>query len=52
VLLFLLPYASVVALVLDVQIAPFVLAGLLWHVWQRSVSDRSDVPVARTPVAL
>jgi hypothetical protein len=52
VLLFLLPYASVIALVVDVQLAPFVLAALLWHVWQRSVSDRSDAPVDRTHVAL
>jgi hypothetical protein len=52
VLLFLLPYASVIALVVDVQLAPFVLAALLWHVWQRGVSDRSDVPVDRTHVAL
>ena len=52
VLLFLLPYASVIALVVDVQLAPFVLAPLLWHVWQRSVSDRSDAPVDRTHVAL
>jgi hypothetical protein len=51
-LLFLLPYASVIALVVDVQLAPFVLAALLWHVWQRSVSDRSDAPVDRTHVAL
>lgn len=52
VLLFLLPYASVIALVVDVQLAPFVLGALLWHVWQRSVSDRSDALAARTPVAL
>ncbi len=52
VLLFLLPYASVIALVVDVQLAPFVLAGLLWHVWQRSVSARSAAPELRTPVAL
>jgi len=52
VLLFLLPYASVIALFVDVQLAPFVLAALLWHVWQRSVSDRSDALAARTPVAL
>lgn len=49
---FLLPYASVVAMVVDVQLAPFVLAGLLWHVWQRSVSDRSDAPADRTLAAL
>jgi hypothetical protein len=52
VLMFLLPYASVIALVVDVQLAPFVLAALLWHVWQRSVSDRNDALAARTPVAL
>jgi hypothetical protein len=52
VLLFLLPYASVIALFVDVQLAPLVLAALLWHVWQRSVSDRSDALAARTPVAL
>jgi hypothetical protein len=52
VLLFLLPYASVVAMVLDVQLAPFVLAGLLWHVWQRSVSDRNDALVDRTLATL
>ena len=52
VLLFLLPYASVIALVVDVQLAPFVLAGLLWHVWQRSVSARSDAPELRTLAAL
>ncbi len=51
-LLFLLPYASVIALVVDVQLAPFVLAGLLWHVWQRSVSARSDAPELRTLAAL
>jgi hypothetical protein len=50
--LFLLPYASVLALVVDVQLAPFVLAGLLWHVLARSVSDRSDAPAARTPAVL
>lgn len=52
VLLFLLPYASVIALVVDVQLAPFVLGGLLWHVWQRSVSARSDAPELRTLAAL
>lgn len=52
VLLFLLPYASVIALVVDVQLAPFVLGGLLWHVWQRSVSVRSDAPELRTLAAL
>ena len=52
VLLFLLPYASVLAMVIDVQLAPFVLAALLWHVWQRSVSDRNDAPADRTRVAL
>lgn len=52
VLLFLLPYASVIALLIDVQLAPFVLAALLWHVWQRSVSDRNDAHAGRTPVAL
>jgi hypothetical protein len=52
VLLFLLPYASVIAMVVDVQIAPFVLSALLWHVWQRSVSDRIDAPADRTPVRL
>ena len=51
VLLFLLPYASTVALVVDVQLAPFVLAALLWRVWQRSVSDRSGAPADRTLVA-
>ncbi len=50
--LFLLPYASVLALVVDVQVAPFVLAGLLWHVVARSVSDRSDAPVDRMPAVL
>jgi hypothetical protein len=52
VLLFLLPYASVIALVVDVQLAPFVLGGLLWHVWRRSISARSDVPADRTLAAL
>jgi hypothetical protein len=52
VLLFLLPYASVIAMVVDVQLAPFVLAALLWHVWQRSVSDRNGAPADRTLVAL
>ena len=52
VALFVLPYASVLALVVDVQIAPFVLAGLLWHVVQRGVSDRSDAPADRTPAVL
>lgn len=52
VLLFLLPYASVIALVVDVQLAPFVLGGLLWHVWQRSVSARSDALADRTFAAL
>jgi hypothetical protein len=52
VLLFLLPYASVIALVVDVQLAPFVLSGLLWHVWRRSVSARSGVPADRTLAAL
>jgi hypothetical protein len=52
VLLFLLPYASVIALVVDIQLAPFVLGGLLWHVWQRSVSARSDAPELRTLAAL
>jgi hypothetical protein len=52
VLLFLLPYASVIAMVVDVQIAPFVLGGLLWHVWQRNVSDRNDAPADRTLAAL
>jgi hypothetical protein len=50
--MFVLPYASVLALVVDVQIAPFVLAGLLWHVVQRGVSDRSDAPADRTPAVL
>ena len=50
--LFVLPYASVLALVVDVQVAPFVLAGLLWHVVQRGVSDRSGAPVGRTPAVL
>jgi hypothetical protein len=52
VLLFLLPYASVVALAINVQLAPFVLAALLWRVWQRSVSDRNDAPAGRTIAAL
>ena len=52
VLLFLLPYASVVALAINVQLAPFVLAALLWRVWQRSVSDRNDAPADRTIAAL
>ena len=52
VLVFLLPYASVIALAVDVQIAPFVLAGLLWHVWQRSVSDRNGAPADRTLAVL
>jgi hypothetical protein len=52
VLLFLLPYASVIALVVNVQLAPFVLGGLLWHVWQRSVSARSDALADRTLAAL
>lgn len=52
VLLFLLPYASVIALVVDVQLAPFVLGGLLWHVWRRSVSARSDALEPRTLAAL
>lgn len=49
---FLLPYASVLALVVNVQLAPFVLGGLLWHVWKRSVSARSDAPEPRTLAAL
>ena len=47
VLMFLLPYASVIALFVDIQLAPFVLAGLLWHVWQRGVSDRTGAPADR-----
>jgi len=47
ILLFLLPYASVIALFVDIQLAPFVLAGLLWHVWQRGVSDRTGAPADR-----
>ena len=50
--MFLLPYASVIALVVDVQLAPFVLAGLLWHVWRRSVSDRTGAPADRMLAAL
>lgn len=52
VLLFLLPYASVIALVVNVQLAPFVLGGLLWHVWRRGLSARSDAPELRTLAAL
>jgi hypothetical protein len=52
VLLFLLPYASTIALVVDVQLAPFVLAALLWRVWERSVSDRSGALADRTLVGL
>lgn len=49
VLMFLLPYASAFALVVNVQIAPFVLAALLWRVWQRCASDRTCAPVAHIP---
>lgn len=49
---FLLPYASVIALVVNVQLAPFVLGGLLWHVWRRGVSARSDALEPRTLAAL
>lgn len=49
---FVLPYASVLALFVDVQLAPFVLAGLLWHTWRRAVSGRTGAPAVRTPVAL
>jgi hypothetical protein len=52
VLLFLLPYASVIAIVVNVQLAPFVLGGLLWHVWRRGVSARSDALEPRTLAAL
>jgi hypothetical protein len=52
VLLFLLPYASVIALVVNVQLAPFVLGGLLWHVWRRGVSARSGALEPRTLAAL
>ncbi|HET7724077.1 MAG TPA: glycosyltransferase family 87 protein [Propionibacteriaceae bacterium] len=50
--LFVLPYASVLALVVDVQLAPFVLAGVLWHVVQRAVSARTAAPADRTPAVL
>lgn len=52
VLAFLLPYASVIALVVDIQLAPFVLGGLLWQVWLRTVSARSDAPERRTLATL
>lgn len=52
VLLFTLPYASVIAMVVDVQLAPFVLSALLWQVWQRSISDRTGAPADRTLAVL